>query len=463
MRWDGGLRCYSIVVHKELMGKLIVAMHECLMHLGVCKTLATLRLDLFWPGMSGDVYNVLKGCTQCARQKPPLKMCCWPLQSIRVSRIKELVTLDVLGPFRPLVGVEYFSRWPMAWLIPNQSAAVITEAFLHGYVLDKRAPERLLTDQGKTFSLKLLKEVCDLLGTKKVRTSPYHPQTDEMVERLHRTLTSMLSQQVSKSQGDWDLHIPGVLAAYRTAPHASTGFSPFFCMYGREQDPPIESNLRRGRVSLRSTCPSTCALPCQASRHNSASWQWANERLRRLRVSGRTWAPGDKAWLHCPQVPVGTSPKLYKPWRGPVDVIQADRPQCVKIQFGRWSWFVHPSRLKPFVAPRVSPLSPLPKGRVSSVPEELRKASAEVVPQGNSVPPTGPKRLTSSPDESTTDAQHGADRPSKSRSPPTVVSSRAGPRPLGHVQIPTRSPREPRPTSPGGLATRTRSRTARFK
>ncbi|CAN0223551.1 unnamed protein product [Lampetra planeri] len=51
------------------------------------------------------------------------------------------------------------------------------------------------------------------------------------------------------------------------------------------------------------------------------------------------------------------------------------------------------------------------KGRVSSVPEELGKASAEVVPQGNSVPPKKPKRLTSSPDESTTDAQHGADRP----------------------------------------------------
>ncbi|XP_078458809.1 uncharacterized protein LOC144723905 [Lampetra planeri] len=55
----------------------------------------------------------------------------------------------------------------MAWPLPDQSASSITDAFLYGYVMDKGAPERLLTDQGRNFSSKLLRDMCDALGTKK--------------------------------------------------------------------------------------------------------------------------------------------------------------------------------------------------------------------------------------------------------------------------------------------------------
>lgn len=112
---------------------------------------------------------------------------CYPhLQSIGVSQINELVPLIVLMPFPTtrgnkylLVGVEYFSLWRMAWPLPKQSAAAITEASLHGYVLDKGVPERLLTDPGKTFLSKLLKEVCDLLGIKKCVCRPITPRRME--------------------------------------------------------------------------------------------------------------------------------------------------------------------------------------------------------------------------------------------------------------------------------------------
>ncbi|CAN0429575.1 unnamed protein product [Lampetra fluviatilis] len=49
--------------------------------------------------------------------------------------------------------------------------------------------------------------------------------------------------EVCEAQVDWDLQVPGVLAAYRMAPHAATGFSPFYLMYGREADPPMETQL----------------------------------------------------------------------------------------------------------------------------------------------------------------------------------------------------------------------------
>ncbi|XP_075910632.1 uncharacterized protein LOC142906516 [Petromyzon marinus] len=183
----------------------------------------------------------------------------------------------------------------------ERSASSITEAFVQGYVLDKGAPEQLLTDQGRNFSSKLLKEVCNLLGTKKIRTSPYHPQSDGMVDRLNRTLTSMLC---------WDLFVPGVLAAYRLAPHASTGFSPFYLMYGREPEPPVHVQLDVGSSRKGSAVPVPLKVTLdrlrearQAAAGNSAGRQAANERL----------------------------PKH----QGPVEVVEVPRPQCVQIQFGR--------------------------------------------------------------------------------------------------------------------------------
>ena len=58
------------------------------------------------------------------------------------------------------------------------------------------APERLLSDRGANFFSDLIAEVCRLMKVKKVNTSGYHPQTDGLVERFHRTLIQMLSLYV---------------------------------------------------------------------------------------------------------------------------------------------------------------------------------------------------------------------------------------------------------------------------
>ena len=90
------------------------------------------------------------------------------------------------------------------------------------------------TDQGRNFESKLIKEVCELLEIKKTRTSPYHPQSDGMVERFNRTLEAMLSKYVSDNQRDWDVHLPLVMMAYRSSVHEATTFTLYFMMFGRE-------------------------------------------------------------------------------------------------------------------------------------------------------------------------------------------------------------------------------------
>ena len=77
----------------------------------------------------------------------------------------------------------------------------------------------MLTDQGTNFVSQLLKELYRLLGVTAIKTSPYHPQTDGLVERYNRTLKEMLRRVIEQDRREWDLLLHYVLFSYREVPH----------------------------------------------------------------------------------------------------------------------------------------------------------------------------------------------------------------------------------------------------
>ena len=85
-----------------------------------------------------------------------------------------------------------------------------------------------------------MKEVCQLLGITKTRTTPYNPKSDGLVERMNRTLLDMISKMIEpgQNQRDWDRVIPYALMAYRSAVQESTGETPNMMMLGREPSLP---------------------------------------------------------------------------------------------------------------------------------------------------------------------------------------------------------------------------------
>ena len=86
-------------------------------------------------------------------------------------------------------------------------------------------------------------DVYTLMGITKTNTTAYHPQTDGLVERFHRTLTDMLAKSVEKNGKDWDKHLPFVLFVYRSCIQQSTGENPFYFMYGMDPHLPTDKAL----------------------------------------------------------------------------------------------------------------------------------------------------------------------------------------------------------------------------
>ena len=88
-----------------------------------------------------------------------------------------------------------------------------------------------------------MQELCLLLGSHKIRTTPYHPASDGLVERFNHTLLMMLAMFAGQHHNDWDDIIPAVMMAYRPSIHKSTGFSPYRLMFGEEYNLPMDAGL----------------------------------------------------------------------------------------------------------------------------------------------------------------------------------------------------------------------------
>ena len=134
-----------------------------------------------------------------------------------------------------IVFQDYLSKWPMVYPMPDQKAERIVKLLVEEIVPFFGVPEALLSDRGTNLLSHLMKDVCGLLGIKKLNTTAYHPECDGMVERFNRTLKTMLRKHAAKFGSQWDRYLSGVLWAYRNTPHESTKEKPSYLLFGKTE------------------------------------------------------------------------------------------------------------------------------------------------------------------------------------------------------------------------------------
>uniref|UniRef100_A0A8C6LCR8 ribonuclease H n=1 Tax=Nothobranchius furzeri TaxID=105023 RepID=A0A8C6LCR8_NOTFU len=202
----------------------------------------------YWPQQFADTVRYCKACPQCQLTAPGRKGDRAPLIPMPVIDVPfARIAMDIVGPLERsssghryiLVVCDYATRYPEAFPLKKVKARQIANCLIQMFSR-VGVPREILTDQGTNFTSKLLREVYALLGVTGIKTSPYHPQTDGLVERFNKTLKSMLRKFVKNSGKDWDHWLPFLLFAYREVPQASTGLSPFQLLYGHHVRGPLD-------------------------------------------------------------------------------------------------------------------------------------------------------------------------------------------------------------------------------
>ena len=335
-RQDGDQSPTQLVVPLSLQTECLESIHTAPAggHFGFDKTLHKCRQRFFWPGQSSSVRNFVRGCAVCATAKKSSPSPA-PLQSVTAGYPGQLVAMDLVGPLPVsdqnnryiLVCIDYFTRWPEAYALPDMTAPTVAKAFVHGWVSRFGVPDRIHTDQGPQFESKLFADLCTLLDVRKSRTTPYHPAGDGLVERMNRTLITTLRSYGHDHPTSWDEFLPLALLAYRTAVQKSTDFTPARLMFGRELRlppdvvyglppacQPTSSNqyIRSLDAALQDTYQ-------RCRQHDSCSHRYQKDYYDR-RSSSKKFKVGDRVWLLNTVIKPGESSKLHRPWTGPFTI-----------------------------------------------------------------------------------------------------------------------------------------------
>ncbi|XP_053872984.1 uncharacterized protein LOC128831041, partial [Malaclemys terrapin pileata] len=312
-------------------------------HLGHDKTLARILGRFFWPGVYQDVKDYCKSCPECQlaapAQTPKAPLVPMPLMETPFER----VAVDLVGPLPKssagfqyiLVMMDYATRFPEAVPLRNISARTIAMELVKIFAR-VGLPRELLTDQGTNFTSRLLKQVCEILGVKQLRTSIYHPQTDGLVERFNRTLKGMLRRFPPEDLRQWDQLLPPLLLAIREVPQASTKFSPFELLYGRrprglldlmretwEQAPSPAQGLLQYVPQLQERLRQAGDL----ARENLKAAQDTQAQTYNRGAQTRDFQPGDRVLLLLPS----SESKILARWQGPYEVVRKVGPVTYEI------------------------------------------------------------------------------------------------------------------------------------
>ena len=419
------VRPCMIVMPQLYQHEILYRAHDESGHQGVGKVLARIQERHTWPGIKRDVVNHIKHCLTCQQTKHPAGNPCYPLQSINSSNFNDLVQFDHLklckttsGNNGLLVIIDHFTKFAEA--IPcahdEYDAQTTAKIILNKWFARHGTPARMQSDNATNFTAEIAQELMKASQVTKVTSTPAHPRGNGLVERQNRTLLTLLRVYTSRRMLDWDEHIDGVLGAYNSTRHATTGFSPYMLQHGAEKSIPLSFIY-----------PEFAAREFESKEefveHLLARQQEIHELVRRnthqapvrqkqkfdRHLKAKAHAVGDAVWVFCHIIPKGGTRKLLRAWRGPhkvTDVLQDGRLYVLdtgqKVHFERlkkhvpapWDWAAHqPFGLDQNVAIIADPYVEESNEEITSdisrdsfLPEQLPEASFEMEPTAP-VPP----------------------------------------------------------------------------
>lgn len=159
----------------------------------------------------------------------------------------DLVCIDFLsiepdsrGLSNVLVLTDHFTRYAQAFVTKDQKALTVAKVLCDKFFVHYSLPTRIHSHQGSDFESGLIKEMLSMLGIRKSRTSPYHPQGRPQPERFNRTLLSMLGTLNPMEKNRWSQHINRLVHVHNCTKNKANGYSPYYLLFGNEARLPVD-------------------------------------------------------------------------------------------------------------------------------------------------------------------------------------------------------------------------------
>ena len=224
------------------------SLHD-LTHPSTKRSLKLIKERYTWSNIDRSIKQFCNECVFCQQAKitrhTKAALQPFPETTNRFSHIH----LDLVGPLenanRNSVNYRYIltiidraTKWIEAVPLVDKSAKTVAEAFFFHWISRFGSPLQVITDQGKEFNNSLFKELSKFIGFHHTRTTSYHPQSNGLLERQHRTIKQAIKAHILQEKSNWYDSLPVVLFGLRIQP-LSNNYSPFEMVTGQKIHIPV--------------------------------------------------------------------------------------------------------------------------------------------------------------------------------------------------------------------------------
>ena len=241
-----------------------------------------------------------------------------------------------------ITAIDYATRWVVAKAVPNRDAATVAKFIYEDLLINYGAPYEIITDRASAFVCAAMDEYLELQKVKHLASSPYHPQTNGMVERMHAMLGHSITTLTRGKPDRWDEFLAQTMFALRVRTHAVTGFSPFYLLYG--VDPRLPGDVDPPRASME---PLSELEQREARREHharlfesigmdrAAAWERGEAQAERMRTRNPTTEGSTEThhfkvgeWV---KMKHHARTKFEFDWKGPYFVVELGHPRTYRL------------------------------------------------------------------------------------------------------------------------------------
>jgi hypothetical protein len=197
-------------------------------------------------------------------------------------------------------------------------------------------PKTIISDRGTQFVARFWEQLHECLGTKLIRSSSYHPQTDGQTKRINQILEDMLRASILHFDKSWDKCLSLAAFSYNNSYQACLKMAPFDALYRRRCRTPLNWSEAGERTLFGPDLVKDAEERVQVIRENLKMAQMRQKSYHDKGTAPRHFEVGDYVYLKVSPTKgvqrFGVKGKLAPRYIGPYEVIEVCGPVAYRIQ-----------------------------------------------------------------------------------------------------------------------------------